>query len=79
MAFDELLFLIVIQLIMQLIPIQGFANSGNHEGGWTAAMMLIGYPADVSLQFALASHVIIFSFVCALGLSSLLLRFIYFK
>lgn len=74
MSMDELLFLVAIQLVMQLFPIQGFANSGNHESGWMAAMMIIGYPADISLQFALASHAIVLVFVLFLGLVALILR-----
>ena len=74
MSADELLFLVAIQLVMQLFPIQGFANSGNHESGWIAAMMMIGYPADISLQFALASHAIVLVFVLFLGLMALILR-----
>jgi len=74
MSVDELLFLVAIQLVMQLFPIQGFANSGNHESGWIAAMMMIGYPADISLQFALASHAIVLVFVLFLGFMALILR-----
>lgn len=74
MSMDELFFLVAIQLVMQLFPIQGFANSGNHESGWMAAMMMIGYPADISLQFALASHAIVLVFVLFLGFLALILR-----
>ena len=74
LSLDELLFLVAIQLVMQLFPIQGFANSGNHESGWIAAMMMIGYPADISLQFALASHAIVLVFVLFLGFMALILR-----
>lgn len=77
MSIDELLFLVAIQLVMQLFPIQGFANSGNHESGWIAAMMLIGYPANVSLKFALASHAIVLLFVLFLGFMALVLRQFY--
>jgi uncharacterized membrane protein YbhN (UPF0104 family) len=74
LSVDELLFLVGIQLAMQLFPLQGFANSGNHEGGWVAAMMAIGYTAEVALKFALASHFIILVFVLLLGLLAILLR-----
>ena len=76
LSLDELLFLVAIQLVMQLFPIQGFANSGNHESGWIAAMMMIGYPADISLQFALASHAIVLVFVLFLGFMALVLRYL---
>jgi len=76
LSLDELLFLVAIQLVMQLFPIQGFANSGNHESGWIGAMMIIGYPADISLQFALASHAIVLVFVLFLGFMALVLRYL---
>ena len=79
MSIDELLFLVAIQLVMQLFPIQGFANSGNHESGWIAAMVLIGYPADISLQLALASHAIVLVFVLFLGFMALVLRYFYIR
>ena len=74
MSMDELLFLVAIQLVMQLFPIQGFANSGNHESGWIAAMMLTGYPSNIALQFALASHALILVYVLFIGLIALILR-----
>ena len=76
LSMDELLFLVAIQLVMQLFPVQGFANSGNHESGWIAAMMLMGFPADISLQFALASHAIVLVFVLFLGFMALVLRYL---
>ncbi len=79
LSIDEILFLVAIQLVMQLFPIQGFANSGNHESGWIAAMMLIGYPADVSLKFALASHAIVFAFVLFLGIMAFVLRYLFVR
>jgi hypothetical protein len=59
--------LITIQLPMQLIPVQGIANAGNHEGGWVAGLMLLGFPAAAALEFALLSHAIVLLYVLALG------------
>ena len=74
---SDIAFLIAIQLLMQLMPIQGFANSGNHESSWAAALMLLGFPADLSLKFALTSHAIILIYVLILGLLALVFRFAY--
>lgn len=74
MSADQLLFLVAIQLIVQISPIQGVANSGNHESGWVAAMVLLGYPANTGLTFALASHCIIIVYVFLLGIIALILR-----
>lgn len=73
-AFKEIVFLIALQLVMQLMPIQGFANSGNHESGWVGALVLMGVPADMALRFALTSHAIILVYVLIIGLIALVLR-----
>lgn len=64
--------LISLQLPLQLIPVQGIANAGNHEGGWVAGLLLIGFSAQQALEFALTSHVILISYVLVLGLAGLL-------
>jgi len=70
----DVVFLIALQLVMQLMPIQGFANSGNHESGWVAALVLMGVPSDMALKFALTSHAIILVYVLLIGLIALILR-----
>jgi uncharacterized membrane protein YbhN (UPF0104 family) len=70
----DIVLLIALQLAMQFVPVQGFANSGNHEGGWVAALVLMGFPADAALKFALSSHAIILIYVLLLGLIALILR-----
>ena len=67
--------LISIQLPMQLIPVQGIANAGNHEGGWVAGLMLLGVSAEAALEFALLSHAVILVYVLALGPATLLTGF----
>ena len=70
----DAVFLISVQLPFQLIPIQGFANAGNHEGGWIAALAILGIPASSGLVFALASHALMFVYVVSLGAVSLFVR-----
>lgn len=67
-------FLITIQFPLQLIPIQGFANAGNHEGGWIAALAILGVPASEGIEFALTSHAIILLYVLLLGLFAFTVR-----
>lgn len=67
-------FLIAIQLPLQLIPVQGFANAGNHEGGWVAGLTLLGIPASEGLTFALTSHALIVIYVLALCIPTLITR-----
>lgn len=72
--------LITLQLPLQLIPVQGIANAGNHEGGWVAGLMMLGFSAQQSLEFALISHFILIFYVLVLGPIGLLAgRFCQFK
>jgi hypothetical protein len=59
---------------LQLIPVQGFANAGNHEGGWIAALAILGVPVSEGLEFALTSHAIILLYVLLLGLFAFTVR-----
>ena len=59
--------LIVIQMPLQLIPLQGIANSGNHEGGWIAGLKLIGLPTSAAIKFAIISHAILLLYVLLIG------------
>ena len=79
MSVVEMALLIVLQLAMQLFPVQGFANSGNHESSWVAALMMMGHPGDLALQFAITSHIIILVYVIILGLIALAIRTQIFK
>jgi len=60
--------LITIQLPLQLLPIQGVASTGAHEGGWVAALLLLGVPMSSAVEFALTSHVVIIIYVLMIGL-----------
>lgn len=68
----DVIFLITIQLPLQLIPVQGFANTGNHEGGWIAGLALLGIPASEGVNFALTSHALLIVYVLSLGVLALL-------
>jgi hypothetical protein len=65
--FMDIWFLVAIQLPLQLLPIQGVANAGNHEVGWVAGFTLLGIAPAKGLEFAVASHLIIIVYVIALG------------
>lgn len=67
LGIGEVWLLITIQLPLQLIPLQGIANAGNHEGGWVAGLALLGVPASEALNFALTSHAILLLYVLSLG------------
>jgi len=65
---SEVVFLSTIQFPLQLLPLQGFANSGNHEGGWIVALTLMGFNGEQALDYALASHGVLIVYVALLGL-----------
>jgi uncharacterized membrane protein YbhN (UPF0104 family) len=71
-GFGGVWLLITIQLPLQLIPVQGLANTGNHEGAWIAALSLLGIPLMQAAEFAVTSHVIILFYVLVLGTVPLL-------
>ncbi len=78
-AILDVVFLIALQLVMQLMPIQGFANSGNHESGWVGALVLMGVPADMALKFALTSHAVVLVYVLIIGMIALILRHMFIR
>ena len=63
----EVWLLISIQLPLQMIPVQGIANAGNHEAGWLAGLTLLGLSASRAIEIAMASHVLLLSYVLLLG------------
>lgn len=71
--FMDVWFFAAIQLPLQLLPIQGLANSGNHEAGWLAALKLLGIEPTSSLSVTLASHILLIGYVTTLGLFVLIL------
>ncbi len=79
LVLPDLFLLIALQLVMQLIPLQGFGNSGNHEGGWVAALVLKGFKPDEALHFALTSHAVVLVYVLIIGLFALLFRYLAFR
>jgi uncharacterized membrane protein YbhN (UPF0104 family) len=74
LKFMEVWLLISIQLPLQMVPLQGVANAGNHEGGWIAGLALLGIPAEQGLSFALLSHALVLIYVLTLGPLAYLIR-----
>jgi uncharacterized membrane protein YbhN (UPF0104 family) len=73
LTFLQMIVVSIIMVPMTLLPIQGFANLGTHEIGWTAAFALFGYPQATALNIAVSSHIILLFFVLLLGFLGLIL------
>ncbi|MCD6534417.1 MAG: hypothetical protein J7L25_10125, partial [Deltaproteobacteria bacterium] len=71
--FMDVWFFAAIQLPLQLFPLQGVANAGNHEAGWLAALSLLGITPAEGLPLSMASHVIFICYVAVLGSIGLML------
>jgi hypothetical protein len=67
LGFGEVWLLLALQLPLQLLPVQGVANTGSHELSWVAGLALLGVPAGDGLRFALASHALILCYVVTLA------------
>ncbi|MDD3814850.1 MAG: lysylphosphatidylglycerol synthase transmembrane domain-containing protein [Desulfocapsaceae bacterium] len=74
LSFLDIWFLTAIQLPLQLFPIQGIANAGNHEAGWVAGFVILGIAPETGLGFALASHVALILYVTILGVIGLFIK-----
>ena len=73
LPFEHVWFFAAIQLPLQLLPVQGLANSGNHEAGWLLALDILGIRTSDPLSLTLASHVLLIGYVLCLGGLALLL------
>jgi uncharacterized protein (TIRG00374 family) len=70
--FIQMIVVSIIMVPMTLLPLQGFANLGTHEIGWTAAFALFGFSQTTALNIAFSSHVVFLFFVLCLGFLGLL-------
>ena len=67
LGFGETWILVTIGMPLQILPIQGIANAGNHEGGFVAGLAILGIPASEGLKFALTTHALVLFYVLMLA------------
>lgn len=67
----EIILLSTVQLPLQLIPVQGIANSGNHESAWVITLMILGFSKTDGINYAISSHIIVMIYVTSLLIMSL--------
>lgn len=73
---SQVVFITSIQMPFQVLPIQGVANTGAHEGSWVLALTAIGFSSKEALLISITTHALIVSYVLLIGLIGLILYFI---
>jgi uncharacterized membrane protein YbhN (UPF0104 family) len=72
LTFPQVWLITTIQLPLQLVPLQGVANAGNHEAGWVAGLALLGVGRAEALAYALATHALLAGYILCLAPVALL-------
>jgi uncharacterized membrane protein YbhN (UPF0104 family) len=71
-AFYHIAIISMVMIPLTLLPLQGFANIGTHEVGWTSVLMAFNYPYKTALAIAAGSHfVLLLSVLISGGLAFL--------
>ncbi|HNA54259.1 MAG TPA: lysylphosphatidylglycerol synthase transmembrane domain-containing protein [Anaerolineales bacterium] len=69
-AFYHIAIISIVMIPLTLLPLQGFANIGTHEVGWTSVLVAFGYPYKTALAIAAGSHlVLLFSVLISGGVA----------
>ncbi|HNO83342.1 MAG TPA: lysylphosphatidylglycerol synthase transmembrane domain-containing protein [Anaerolineales bacterium] len=58
-AFYHIAIISIVMIPLTLLPLQGFANIGTHEVGWTSVLVAFGYPYKTALAIAAGSHLVL--------------------
>ncbi|MBI3162278.1 MAG: flippase-like domain-containing protein [Chloroflexi bacterium] len=58
-AFYHIAIISIVMIPLTLLPLQGFANIGTHEVGWTSVLVAFGYPYTTALTIAAGSHFVL--------------------
>ena len=79
-AFYHIAIISIVMIPLTLLPLQGFANIGTHEIGWTSVLVAFNYPYKTALAIAAGSHfVLLLSVLLGGGLAFLGAQFILTK
>jgi uncharacterized membrane protein YbhN (UPF0104 family) len=68
LEFGQVVVLSILMIPLTLLPVQGVANLGAHEIGWTAAFAIFSYPTEHALTIAIGTHAFLLIEVLLLGL-----------
>ena len=58
-AFYHIAIISIVMIPLTLLPLQGFANIGTHEIGWTSVLVAFNYPYKTALAIAAGSHFVL--------------------
>jgi len=58
-AFYHIAIISMVMIPLTLLPMQGFANIGTHEVGWTSVLVAFNYPYKTALAIAAGSHFVL--------------------
>ena len=58
-AFYHIAIISIVMVPLTLLPLQGFANIGTHEIGWTSVLVAFNYPYKTALAIAAGSHFVL--------------------
>ena len=58
-TFYHIAIISIVMIPLTLLPLQGFANIGTHEIGWTSVLVAFNYPYKTALAIAAGSHFIL--------------------
>jgi glycosyltransferase 2 family protein len=66
-AFYHIAIISMVMIPLTLLPLQGFANLGTHEVGWTSVLVAFNYPYKTALAIAAGSHFVLLLSVLVSG------------
>lgn len=58
-SFYHIVIISIVMIPLTLLPLQGFANIGTHEVGWTSVLVAFHYPYETALAIAAGSHFVL--------------------
>jgi uncharacterized membrane protein YbhN (UPF0104 family) len=58
-TFYHIAIISIVMIPLTLLPLQGFANIGTHEIGWTSVLVAFSYPYKTALAIAAGSHFVL--------------------
>lgn len=66
-TFYHIAIISMVMIPLTLLPLQGFANIGTHEIGWTSVLMSFNYPYEMALAVAVGTHFVLLISVLVSG------------